>query len=320
MAQTLAELLAAKKASIDASKRPNSKKLPMGRSRIRVLPSWRAGDLQFWHDYGQHFIKDSLGDMKAVYICSERTFGRPCEVCAAISVAGKSVTNDALLQTITEAKASGRVLINALHIDGPTPTVPEVFEIPPTVFEQIVGLGDLYIKDDIDVFSLDGGFDLSVERVGSGLSTKYTVLTVPKSTTVSPDVMKKVQDLDKYVMQENEQNRVRAITEVRSVAGLLGNSPVGAPLLSQTTANLLDVDEDLTLQIPVGTVVEQIGASAKPAVVDVEFTETATASVAKVVETAQAEVAKVTEAVATVTAPTATGDEAIDKLLAELNG
>jgi hypothetical protein len=315
---SLLDLINAKKQQIDAGKRSNAKRIPDGRSRLRILPSWRTDgnqlDNQFWHDYGQHFIKqvgvNGIETVAATYICVDRTHGRACEVCKAIAEAAGSVNDDALSKLITSAKASARTLVNALHIDGSTPTVPEVFEFPPTVFEQFIGLMQLYLLEGVNILSLQDGFDISIERTGKGLSTKYTVAAAPKSTAINADVLTKITDLDKYVAQENDTNKVRAITEIRNVAGLLGSTPaLGSPQhlsLPASTASLLDVEEDLTQQIP-----NSAPVNTAPVVQDAEFTETqkAAASVAAVVAVATA----ATTPVAT------TGDAELDNLLADLN-
>ena len=313
---SLMDLINAKKQQIDASKRSNAKRLPDGRSRIRILPSWRTGDETFWHDFGQHFIKSpsasGTSTVAAIYMCVDKTFGRPCDVCKAIKEAAASTSDDVTLNIIKEANASSRVLVNALHIDGQTPTVPDVFELPPTVFEQIIGIMQLYQQDGVSIVDLATGFDLSIERQGKGLSTKYTVSTVPKSTVVSPDVMSKIQDLDKYVAQENESNKHRAISEVRSVAGLLSSSP------SPQLGNLLDVDEDLTQQIPTSApAISAPKPSVAPVPQDVEFEDTppfevATAKVAATVAIAKASLPDEP-------ASAGTGDAELDDLLAELN-
>lgn len=316
MPKTLLELINEKKQQIDASKRPNAKRIPDGRSRLRILPGWRGnGDNQFWQDYGQHYIKDAGDTTKAVYICVSKTFGRPCDVCNAISLAAKSVSDDALAKVITDARATSRILVNALHIDGPNPTVPDVYEIPPTVFEQYIGLSQLYLNESVDIIDLKNGFDVSIERTGKGLTTKYTLAAAPKSSSVNPEVMSKVQNLDKYVSQENENSLQTAISEVRALAGLGSNGVSTSLSLPLSTTNLLDVDEDLTLQIPTSISAPSIGVN----VIDVDFTES---TLGKVVETAKAETAKVTEAVKAVVDNVAidTGDAELDELLAKLNG
>ncbi|MPS48475.1 hypothetical protein [Methylobacillus sp.] len=315
MTQSLMDLINAKKQQIDSSKRPNAKKMPPGRSRWRILPTWRKEGDQFWHDYGQHFIKDITGTTKAVYVCVERTFGRPCDVCAAINSGMKQAGDDALAKAIGEAKAGARVLVNALQTDGQTPTVPEVVELPPSVFEQFINLMQLYLLEGVNVLDLASGFDISVERTGTGLNTKYTVAAVPKSTAIAPDVMTKVQDLDKYVAQENEANRNRALLEVSNVSGLLapavGGASGGISALPASTAALLAIDDDID---SIGKVyVDPAAATAVASnIIDAEIvTESASAG--------QPAAPAATAAAATTTAAAAEDNE-LNSLLADLNG
>lgn len=321
MTQSLIDLINQKKQQIDASKRPNAKRLSDGRSRIRILPSWRQnGDALFWHDFGQHFIKDASGEVKAVYICVNSTFGKPCPICDVVKAAINSSGNDKEVEMLSQSRGGSRVLVNALHIDGPNPTTPEVFELPPTVFESFIGLVKTYQDEGVNILDLATGFDIVVERTGKGLNTKYTVQPVPKSTAVSAEVMTKIQDLDKYVAQENDQNKARALVEFNSIAGNAGSMN----LLPPATQNLLDVEEDLTLQIPSG-----VGATTTPFIQPAQASTPSVADIAKVEEalnSAKVEVEVATEAVKSVTEPqpqvapatTGTGDPELDAILAGL--
>ncbi len=134
----LMELLQKRKAETGGQKTIKPK---AGRNRYRILPGWRGnGDPLFYHDFGQHFIKDAAGQVKAVYICTDRTFGRPCEVCDAVAQAIAMTTDDVTKKRIEESKASGRVLLNVLELEGGNPTVPQILEVPPTVFNGNKGV------------------------------------------------------------------------------------------------------------------------------------------------------------------------------------
>src|SRR6185369_17798296 len=91
----LLEKIKQKKAAIQQSsgRREKTMKPTPGKSRWRILPTWRSNEAeQFWHDFGQHFIKNAAGELQAVYVCLSKTYGdeRPCEVCESLQHAIKS--------------------------------------------------------------------------------------------------------------------------------------------------------------------------------------------------------------------------------------
>ena len=285
MALSLMELIAQKKASLKSGNRQKTVKPQDGRSRWRILPSWRTdGDPQFYHDFGQHFIKDSTGSIKAVYVCVDKTYGKPCQVCDALSHAIKNSSDDTMAQMLSDAKASGRVLLNALHVDGDNPSEPQILEVAPGVFGEIL---NIISEWGADVLELDGGKDIIIERVGKGKLTKYSVQIAAKSQPVPAEVMKKVVNLDEYVAQESAEQAARAIANLNAIAGVL-SAPVASKPLSMSDLSVDDVD-DAALAALEGsaTKVEEPKAAAKAAP-------------------------------APEAAPATTGDSELDDLLAEL--
>lgn len=220
---SLADLIKNKKAALSAGNRKKTAKIPDGTSRWRILPSWRKdGSEQFWHDFGQHFIKNSAGEMQAVYVCVDKTFGKPCVICDTVRAAVKSAADDATLNALKDAHAAGRILINAMHLDGPTPTEVQIAEIPPTVFDQILGIVQEWMDAGENPMDVKAGKDFLITRVGSGKNTKYSVQVGAKVTKVdAAAVMAKLNDLDAYVAMESSEQEQRALNSVRSVAGLI---------------------------------------------------------------------------------------------------
>lgn len=102
-----------------------------GTTRWRILPSWRGAGQQFYHDFGQHFVKDSTGKILAIYMCTEKTYGRPCQVCDAIRDGAKSAADDFTMKMLKDAGAGSRVLVNAIQLDGPAPTEVNILELAP---------------------------------------------------------------------------------------------------------------------------------------------------------------------------------------------
>lgn len=184
-----------------------------GKNRIVLLQGWRLGEEHVWfHDFGQHYIKNAAGEIKAVYPCAEATYGTTCPVCDGLAHAARMTKDDDTVALLGEAKAGKEVLINALDLEGDSPNTPVVYAIKRGVFSALV---DLIEEWGPEVFSKE----LVIQRDGKGLNTKYTVQISPKAATVSADVLAKLNNLDDYVKQESEEQQKRALG---AISGLLG--------------------------------------------------------------------------------------------------
>lgn len=291
---SLLELLKNKKQALAANRRAKTVKPEDGRSRWRILPSWRKPDAenaeQFWHDFGAHYIKDQTGELKAVYICTDKTFGKPCPICSQVATAIKNTHDDELVKLLQESRSTGRVLLNALRVDGETPTEPAILEIPPSVFEGMINIINEWGVETLD---LTDGKDFVIERAGKGKNTKYSVQIAAKSAAVDPSVMKKITNLDEYVAQESEEAAQRALTNFRQVAGLLSAAPSAAAAAAKPSLSSLSIDDD------------------DAALAALEGTATTVSS-------APAPAAATTASAAATAAPAASGDSELDALLAEL--
>ncbi|MGN8188620.1 hypothetical protein ACTJLD_21790 [Burkholderia sp. 22088] len=340
----LMELLQKRKAETGGQKTIKPK---AGRNRYRILPGWRGnGDPLFYHDFGQHFIKDAAGQVKAVYICTDRTFGRPCEVCDAVATAMASTTDDVTKKRVEESKASGRVLLNVLELDGTNAGVPQILEIPPTVFNGNKGVGGIISLFDEwpNLLDPNTGCDIIIEKSGAGKDTRYGVQVAGGSKPVPAEALTKLNNLDDFVKQESEAAAQRALTQVRAIAGLpaptgaaLGYSPAAIaanPYAAQPAPAAWEVDETQLIG-GVGAAAAQpvvAAAVAQPAVaveaapvVQPAVAQPAVAAVAQpavaaaVVQPAVAQPAvAAAAAVAPAVAGASTGDAELDALLAGL--
>jgi hypothetical protein len=326
--ETLMELLAKRKAQTGGQKTIKPK---AGRNRYRVLPGWRKnGDPLFYHDFGQHFVKDAAGAVKAVYICTDKTFGRPCDLCDGVAQAIQMSTDDLMKKRMEDMKSSGRVLLNVLEIDGTSPGVPQILEVAPSVFNGKKGVGGIIAIFDEWPNMLDPatGNDIIIEKSGAGLDTTYAVQVAGSSKPVPPDALTKLVDLDAYVQQESEQAAQRALASLRSVAGLpalAAPAHAGVPAAAQnaytaqpaSTPPAWEIDETLDI----GTLATTHAAVAQPVASTpaVEVVATAVAQpVAEVAAVAVAQPAQAAAAAVAVAPAGSTGDAELDALLAGL--
>lgn len=249
----LLALLKQKQQEISAARRSRTAKIPDGTSRWRFMPSWRNGEGQpFWHDFGQHFIKDASGKIAAVYICTSKTYGKPCAVCDAIAAGIKSATDDLALKTLQEAKSGSRILLNALQLDGPEPHKMQIAELPQSAFEQLLSIAAEWEEAGESIFG-HSGKDIIINRTGTGKNgTKYTVQVAAKTTPVPADVCSKLNDLDEYVAQESTEAENRALNSVRAVTGLLPPPGAGGTLPGGVRgATMIEADDPYATAVPV---------------------------------------------------------------------
>lgn len=242
MATSIQDLIAGKQKDMAAKKsRQNTLKPQPGTHTYRVMPSWRGGDeKQFWHDFAMHFIKtpESAGKPAAVYVCSDKTFGKPCEVCEAAKKLMAVSTNDDQTKQLKEALSAQRYLLNVLHLTGTEPDKVQIMEVGQGVFESICGL----IGEYGDITDLNEGTDLKITRTGSGLDTKYTVMPAAKSKPVAASKIANLPNLDEFVAQENPAGETKALTAVGTIVGLLPSA--GAPVKRGGHPALADLSAD----------------------------------------------------------------------------
>jgi gp32 DNA binding protein like len=240
MSNALMALIAQRKA---ATSRQNTLKPPAGRSRYKILPGWRKDDSkgpreQFYQDFGQHFLKNAAGEIKSVYVCVDKTYGRPCPICDMVAQGITNSVDDAEKKRMEDARASGRVLLNVLHLDGQQPNTVQVLEVPPSVFNGKKGVGGIInlFTDWPNLLNVDGDglCDIVIEKSGTGMNTEYAVSAVP-GKPVNPAVLNQLHDLDAFVAQESGEGQQRALAAVSALTGLL--PAPSRPSLSEAAAS-----------------------------------------------------------------------------------
>jgi hypothetical protein len=267
-AAKLASLMKAKKLSM--KKVEKTIKPTDGANRFVILPGWRKGEEHIWfHDYGQHFIKDAAGVIQAVYLCTDKTHGTSCPVCTAIGAGIRGAEDDDTIKSLKEANATQAYLLNVLALDTAEATTPQILQLGRTAYSALVDLMDDWgagIFDDAEPMIV------VINRSGKGLLTKYTVQISPKKSAMPKGVMDKLNNLDEYVAQESEEGSRKAIGAVYNVSGLIA-PPSGAdrPRLASAKkveeADELDGLEDAPAK-PVKAAPAKAAKAVKPAVED----------------------------------------------------
>jgi hypothetical protein len=228
---SLLESIKNKRQAIAAkSGRERPAKLTSAKNMIRLMPNW-AGDENgsFSQDFGQHFIKDKNEAIQAVYICTATTFGRECAVCSEIARHSAEITDEDQAKILSDARSSSRVLVNAIYINGThanAKTDPVLLELPVSVFNDILGIMENYLEDhDLNILDLKEGYDLVINKSGSGRETKYTVTPSPKARAIPAETLAKCKDLDAYAKQEYDAGLQKAIASLSAVVGRSSSTP-----------------------------------------------------------------------------------------------
>lgn len=263
MAQSLQDLIAGKQKDIAAKKaRASTLKPADGKHSYRILPSWRGGEeKQFWHDYSMHFIKtvESGAKPAAVYLCVDKTYGKPCEVCESIKKAMAVSADDAMTKRLKDAQSAQRYLMNVLHLTGTEPAKVQVLELGTTAFEAVCALiGEWGDITDIT----DKGRDIVITRTGVGMDTKYTVQPAAANKPVPAAAVTQLINLDEFVAQENPAGEVKALTAVGSIIGIM--APAGGTAAPKGNAALAALSADIedAEYTTVGTTPGAAGANA----------------------------------------------------------
>ena len=216
----LMELMKQKKAAL--KQKSKTLKPNPGANRYIILPGWRKGEEHiFQHEFGQHFIKDEAGDLKAVYPCMDATFGKPCPVCDGIAKAIRMASDPDVVEKLEEAACGGKkqtYLVNVLALDSDDVATPQILELKKSAFGQLVEIVEEWFEG---VFDPENPQIVIVNRDGKGLNTKYTVQISNKRSAMPKGALSKINNLDEYVAQENEESQRRALGVINSVAGLL---------------------------------------------------------------------------------------------------
>ena len=256
-ASKLMELMKNKKQAL--KQKTKTLKPNPGANRYILLPGWRKGEEHVWfHDFGQHYVKNAAGEIQAVYVCADKTHGNPCPICEGLGKATRMTTDDDTVKLLKEAAAGQSYLMNVLALDADDDATPQILEVRKSVFGQIV---DLIEEWGAAVFDPESPQIITINRDGKGLNTKYSVQISPKKHTLPKGVLSKLNDLDEYVKQADEEQQRRALSAINNVAGLL---PAAPSKDTPKTAAGSDGDDELR-----ELEVKRAASGAKPAAADI---------------------------------------------------
>ena len=277
---SLTDLINKQRAKLQRSNNNRPEKLQSEKNLIRILLNEVNGEPQLGQEWGQHFIKDTGGNLKAVYICTQTNFDEPCPICEAIA-AGAAITSDEdTLKALKDARSSRRMLVNALYLKGgkhdKPDTTPVVLDLPLTVFDSILATYQMFEAEGINVFDDENGHNFMVEKTGSGMNTEYKVTPAPRPSKVTYD-RGAVKNLAEWARQESDAEKAKAITSVRVISGNELAAPATARLTgtaagkSETNSRLSSLSTDDAIDADfteVETTRHEASPASKPSAVD----------------------------------------------------
>jgi hypothetical protein len=251
----LLDLINQQRAKLQRPTNNRAEKLSSEKNLVRFIVPEFNGQPQMSQEWGQHFVKDQAGALKAVYICTQTIFGESCVVCDAIA-SGLAMTSDEdIVKALKDSRSSKRILVNALYLKGGKHENPEtnpvVLDIPPSVWDSVLATAQAFGAEGVNIFDPKEGHTFIIEKTGSGMNTEYKVTPSPRATAIDPKIMTKTQDLTVWARQESEAEKSKAVTSVRVITGGPAaattaprlNAPTGnSAKLSAVNADAIDAD------------------------------------------------------------------------------
>jgi hypothetical protein len=195
-----------------------------GRNVIRILPPWEGSD-DFSRVFGQHWGLGPEG--KTVVYCPKQCFGLPCPICDELDYMRKTAKDDTTKEWVRRVSATPRFYVNIIDLKDPAKG-PQVCEIPKTVMEEI---WNIMVDDELgvgDITQAKGGYDLFVDKTGTGLLTRYSVKPKRDPSDIDESVLENLVDLDAFVKTLSVEE-LRAIWEGKTPEALPAPKALGAP-------------------------------------------------------------------------------------------
>ncbi len=150
-----------------------------GRNVIRVMPG--LGGNKAFIPFFKHFVKGAEGGKMYGGPCPLKMAKQPCVVCTVATKLSRGSNADRDLAE--ELNARSRVVANIVDRSAPDAGV-QVAEFGTSVYNAIKdikrSLGD-------DPTHPTEGFDLIIEKTGSGMKTEYKVVPMRASSPIHPD-------------------------------------------------------------------------------------------------------------------------------------
>ncbi len=140
---------------------------PEGESRIRVMPPWDSDVEEFWFATATHF---NVGPDERAVACPDMSgVSDSCYICRLVKRLSRGDEDERAESDAMNARP--RYLLSIVDLGNPQNGV-QVWPAPKTIFRQLKKFW-LNEEDYGDFTSFKDGFDILVEKTGTGLNTRY---------------------------------------------------------------------------------------------------------------------------------------------------
>ncbi len=214
--------------------------LKEGRNIFRVVPPMKGGKL--FKIYFQHFV-DRPDGTKAGFACPSRTnaAGKPCPACAhakKLQDSGNALDMDLAKRFWPKQ----RVLVNVIDRADPEAGC-KVLGITKGTFEKIRKLRE---SEELggDFSHPIKGYDLCIDRTGTGLQTEYTVVASRNNSVLGPDD----ETMGTWIKEQNDLEPLAAPLAEAAIrtlcSGESSSKPEPTKGLTAGDNDFIDADED----------------------------------------------------------------------------
>lgn len=215
---------------------------PQGTSEIRILPE--VGDMDyFFQEVGRHYLPDK----KTVYCPHFTTEGElDCPVCDFVQDL-YGLNDPASKEMAGRIRVRKQYWMNICTRENGVTSGPFIYTPGIMVFQALAGF--VNDPDYGDIFDLKDGTDVSIERTGTGLETKYQVIPRRKVSALAPAseadaIMSKAQDLS-WVEVDDDPERDKELADGHAVYLLPYDRIVLDNELDSDVEDLLEDAEDV---------------------------------------------------------------------------
>ncbi|MBA7640261.1 hypothetical protein ES703_47926 [subsurface metagenome] len=171
---------------------------------IRILPPYSGED---W--YKETWFHFGIGVDRKPIACARRLLDEACYICEQVDELRKS-EDPRDVELPTQIASRRRVFYNIIDLDDVESGV-QIFSSGVTIFKELL----MYVADPDwgDITDPEEGYDIVIEREGTGIDTKYTVRAKKNPTPlIDPALLEDLRDLDEMV-EILEYEQVKAIYE-----------------------------------------------------------------------------------------------------------
>jgi len=175
-----------------------------GASLIRILPPYSGED---W--YKETWFHFGIGVDRKPIACARRLLDEPCYICEQVDELRKS-EDPRDVELPTQIAARRRVFYNIIDLDDVESGV-QIFSSGVTIFKDLL----MYVADPDwgDITDPEEGYDIVIDREGTGIDTKYNTRAKKNSTPlIDPGLLDELRDLDGMV-EILDYEQVKAIYE-----------------------------------------------------------------------------------------------------------